>query len=91
MARVWFGATLLEPQRINILVRLYQIDLCWCALKAAHLGWGLKKKANTNQWYIPLLMSKALMTYLRINIKVCIQTDFMITTRFINECNLIII
>ena len=36
-------------------------------------------------------MSKALMTYLRINIKVCIQTDFMITTRFINECNLIII
>ena len=36
-------------------------------------------------------MSKALMKYLRINIKTCIQIDFMITARFINECNLIII
>ena len=36
-------------------------------------------------------MPKALMTFLRIDIKICIQTDFIITARFLIDFNLIII
>ena len=51
---------------------------------------GFKQKQILNIG-IFLSMSKALMIYLHLNIKICIPTDFRITARFINECNLITI